>query len=315
MQTRSDPIVSICILTYNRSTILRKLLTDLDHLGSRNIERIVVDNNSSDDTCDVVRTNFVNVRYIRTTKNIGAAARNLGLKAARGEIVVCLDDDVFGISDVELKVLVNLFKKREKLGAVNFRILDHETYNICNWVHHRDPDLWCDKEFLTYEITEGAVAFRKSALRESGFYPDYFFLSHEGPDLALRLIDRGYEVIYSPAVTVIHCHSCLGRQSWLNYYYDTRNQFWLAVRNFPLSYAICYLMRGLLSMAFYSMRDGYFTYFLRAVWDALRKLKRPLKERVVLSENAMLIIREIDKKRPGIGYYFRNRILRDSVRL
>ena len=121
----------------------------------------------------------------------------------------------------------------------------------CNWVHHCKEEEYYDREFLTYEITEGAVAFRKKALNCSGYYPENFFLSHEGPDLAFRIFENGYRVIYWGDIRVEHLFSEEGRKPWRNYYYDTRNQFWLAARHFPFDYAVVYLGRGLGSMLVY----------------------------------------------------------------
>jgi GT2 family glycosyltransferase len=169
--------------------------------------------------------------------------------------------------------------------------------------------------FLTYEITEGAVAFRKRALEEAGYYPDGFFLSHEGPDLAFRIINTGYDVVYNPAVSVIHCHSESGRRKWYNYYYDTRNQFGVATRNFPVGYSIRFLIRGIPSMLLYSIRDGYVMYWIRGVLDGLAGMRRWTEQRKVLSGRTMYKIRTIDARRPSLSYMLKRRLARPSARL
>lgn len=307
--------VSICILTYNRCLLLRKLIFSLKNLEYTPLEIIVVDNHSEDETQNLMDNDFPNIYYIRTRKNIGVGARNLGFKSANNNIIISLDDDVFGINDNSIRFIVDTFRQRQNVGAINFKITDHDTGSLCNWAHHCKIEGYCDREFLTYEITEGAAAFRRTALERAGYYPEYFFLSHEGPDLAFRMIDNDYIVIYSSKVAVIHCHSNLGRKGWTNYYYDTRNQFWLAARNLPFAYAAKYLMRGLASMAFYSARDGYFIYWIKAVVDALKGLNVALKDRKVLSRDTMKLVKDIDKNRPNIFYYIKNRFFNKSVRL
>ena len=217
MQPHSVPTVSICILTYNRCSLLCSLLLSLSELKHEGLEIVIVDNHSTDHTQEMVAEQFGKMAYIRTQRNMGASARNLGLMRAQGEFVITLDDDVAGLTDDHIAYLQDLFRQRPQLGAVNFRILDPATGELSNWVHHCKAEDFSDKEFCTYEITEGAVAFRKAALEKSGYYAETFFLSHEGPDLAFRLMNSGYEVLYTGSVTVAHHHSSLGRQDWLNY--------------------------------------------------------------------------------------------------
>lgn len=307
--------VSICVLTFNRSSLLRELLISLRGLKYRPLEIVVVDNHSEDGTQAMMQEQFHDILHIRTNKNIGADARNLGLRRATGDFVITLDDDIFGIEDKDILCLVDYFARRPLLGAINFKVLDGESDEICNWVHHCKPEECSEKEFLTYEITEGAVAFRKSALQMSGYYPDNFFLSHEGPDLALRMLNKGLEVIYSPMIRVLHRHSKLGRKNWLNYYYDTRNLLWLAARNFPLSYALRYLFRGLSSMLIYSLRDGYLLYWMKGVVEGILGLGSVWETRNPINKRTMLLIKAIDQKRPPLIYLFRERLLKKGVRL
>lgn len=307
--------VSLCILTFNRSALLAGLLRALSDLTFTPLEIIVIDNHSEDDTGRVVRTAAAGVRYVRTDRNLGAAARNLGFGLARGDIVVFLDDDISGLDDAGLEALSGLFAARPRLGAVSFRIVDALSGRLCNWAHHRDPGLFENGEFGTYEITEGAAAFRKAAVREAGCYPESFFLSHEGPDLALRMIDRGYDVIYSSLVSVKHSHSDLGRKAWFNYYYDTRNCFWLAARNLPALYGGLYLLRGVGPMFFYSLRDGYCRHWLRAVKDGVRGLGPALRQRSVVGDRAIRVMREAHACRPALTTLVRERLGRSNARL
>lgn len=310
-----DSSISICILTYNRCALLRELLKNIEGLICASIEIIVIDNHSADRTQEMMLSEFAMIKYLRTDKNIGASARNIAMKAAIGDIVVTLDDDVTGLGQNAIWALVKKFSEDQTVGAANFKVVN-SAGGLCNWVHHCRQEDFSDKEFQTYEITEGAVAFRKKALELSGYYPDKFFLSHEGPDLAFRIIESGFKVIYMPQIEVTHYFADEGRQPWRNYYYDTRNQLWLAARNFPITYALVYLGRGLLSMLVYSIRDGFFYYWLKAVADGIVGLKQVLGERNVLSEATINIIKKIDSQRPSLGYMIRERLLvKDSVNL
>lgn len=300
--------VSICILTFNRCLLLRKLLKELETLTYLPLEIIVVDNCSEDETQSMMRSDFQKIIYIRNSENIGAAGRNVGIKAANGDIIFTLDDDILGLDDEAIQIIVRMFIEDVNLGAITFRYVDMNG-RTCDWVHHCVEEDYRDKEFMTYEILEGAVAFRKKALELSGYYPESFFLSHEGPDLAFRILDKGFKVIYSGQVKVKHLVGEGGRKAWRNYYYDTRNQLWLAARNFPLVYSLIYLGRGLSSMLVYSIRDGYTFYWLKAIMDGLKGMKQALKERSALTEKTMNILKEIDSKRPSLSYMIKKRLM------
>lgn len=307
------PLASLCILTYNRCTILQRLLGELARLDTGSIETIVVDNASSDETGSMVHAGFPSVRYLRNERNLGAAGRNVGIRAARAPIVITLDDDVRGLDEDGVRALLQMFAADPMLGAVNLRVTNEEGAT-CNWVHHCRPEEFERRTFPTYEITEGAVAFRKSAVERAGYYADEFFLSHEGPDLALRILEHGYSVVYCGNVAVRHGFAVEGREPWRNYYYDTRNQFWLATRNFPLPYAARYLARGLASTLAYALRDGYLRYWLKAVADGVAGVPGAFRRRRVLSAATMRQLREIDARRPGLAYLVRKRMFtRDGL--
>jgi len=307
--------VSIVILTYNRVNLLNSLLETLYRIKYSGLEIIVIDNCSTDDTELVIRERHTDILYLKTDSNIGVGARNLGLQMAHGDIIICLDDDVFGIDDDAIQNILDIFNRDSRIGAVNFKIVDFYNKQQCNWVHHCKKEQHGDGFFITYEITEGAVAFRKKALNEAGLYPSYFFLSHEGPDLAFRIMDIGYQVVYCGHVIVEHCHSDLGRKSWYSYYYDTRNQYWLSARNFPIRYMLKYLLVGQLSTLLYSLRDGYFRYWLKAVFDGMLGLPRALADRKVVSQDTINVIMAIDQERPSIVYMMKERIFKKHMRL
>jgi GT2 family glycosyltransferase len=312
----NNPIaVTIAILTYNRAVILDNLLKSLSSLTYKPLEIIVVDNNSQDETEMVVKHRFPRYIYHRMNRNIGAAARNFGIDIANGEIIICLDDDVFGIDDNQIKSVIKKFTADSSIGAINFKITDYFSGNLCNWAHHCVSEDFHDKTFITYEITEGAVAFRKSALNVAGGYPEYFFLSHEGPDLAFRLIDNGYKVIYSGDIVVRHSHSNLGRKTWTNYYYDTRNALWFAIRNLPFGYMLKYLGKSYLSTMIYAVRDGFLKYWLKAIWDGIAGLPLVWRDRKVVKPNTMKAIREIDIMRPHLSYLIKQRLSSKNARL
>jgi glycosyltransferase involved in cell wall biosynthesis len=89
------PLVSVVMPTFNRSRLLGRALRSVLGQSYGNLEIIVVDDASKDDTADVVKSiGDRRIKYIRHDSNRGgSAARNTGIRAATGEYIAFLDDD------------------------------------------------------------------------------------------------------------------------------------------------------------------------------------------------------------------------------
>jgi glycosyltransferase involved in cell wall biosynthesis len=85
--------LSVIIPTYNRADYVGKSIDSVLEQQYRNIEIIVVDDGSTDATPDVIEPYLKFIKYIRTSNNGPATARNVGMKAATGEYISYLDDD------------------------------------------------------------------------------------------------------------------------------------------------------------------------------------------------------------------------------
>src|SRR5215216_4801701 len=92
-------MISVIIPTYNRATLLRKALQSIvkQTLSKKEFEVIVIDNNSTDNTAEVVSQyayNWNNLKYFHESSAGLHAARHRGLKESAGEILVFADDDI-----------------------------------------------------------------------------------------------------------------------------------------------------------------------------------------------------------------------------
>ncbi|TNJ34067.1 glycosyltransferase family 2 protein [Prosthecochloris vibrioformis] len=93
----NGPLVSILLTTYNSSEHVETAIASVLGQTWRNIELIVIDDASSDDTGDIVKAIMIDdqrVRYIGLPCNVGTyVAKNIGLRYAKGEFVTCHDSD------------------------------------------------------------------------------------------------------------------------------------------------------------------------------------------------------------------------------
>jgi GT2 family glycosyltransferase len=304
--------VSILILTYNRPDELIKTVESLETLNLENTEVIVVDNASEEPAKDVLKS-YPFVSVITLENNIGVGARNVAIKKAAGDIVITLDDDVRGITKDGIGRIINEFSKDPKLAALNFKVLEEGTGKQINWCHHRKVEDWGDKAFDTYEISEGAVALRREAVISVGLYPENYFISHEGPDLAIRLMNLGGVVRYEPKISVNHARSEVARVSWRRYYYDSRNLIWFVYKYFGWRRGILKIFIAVGALFFYSIRDGYIKYWFKALKDACLELPKCKSEKLMISDDAWCRYDEIKVHNPSVIYLLRKRIFNRDV--
>lgn len=299
--------VSIVVLTRDRRDSLLGLLDQLERLDDPATEVVVVDNGSADGTAAAVAARHPGVTLVALPENVGVGARNRGLQRARGEIVITLDDDMIDLDASGLARLRERFAAAPTLAAVCFKVTWPGSPRVRDWVHRR-PVTAADDTFPTYEITEGAVAWRRAAIADAGWFREDFFISHEGVELAFRLLDRGWDIVYDGAVSVGHAHAAGGRANWRRHYYDTRNLFWVATLHMPAGYATRYLARCLGAMLAYSIRDGHLTAWLRAVRDGLSEVPRLRRERRPWTARTRAWVDAADVHRPGFWTLARRRL-------
>lgn len=301
------------MLTFNREKYIARQLMQLSELPDTEI--IVVDNCSDDKYADRLAEPYDNVRVIRLNKNYGAVGRNFGIKLCSSPYIITLDDDVWGITPKHLQEIEKKFAADNFLDCICFSVIDEKTKETTNWIHHRHKHLYQNREFNTYEISEGAAAFKRGCFERVGLYPEEFFISHEGPDLAFRILNSGKKIIYFPEVVVVHAHAQEGRANWRRYYYDTRNLIWLAYRNYNLSLLVTRFPLQLSAMFVYSVRDGYLKYYFKAIWDAVLGIRQHKWHRSALNRSAYIAIKEMDKARPSIFYYIKERLFKTEIKL
>lgn len=297
-RTDKKPLLSVVILTYKRQDELLRTLATVVSTNSGNVEVIVV-NNNPDDTGEVLSQRYPHVQYIETGGNIGCEARNIGVERTSADIVVTIDNDVHMKGAEFVENIIEFFRRHERAGCVNFKVLRPDgELSLRDWCHPRDHVKWSDTEFQTDHISEGASAFRKKAFKAAGGYFAPFFIGHEGPDLGFRLMKGGYEMWYTPTVETLHYASSDARPNWRAYYYNTRNNIWLAYRHFPAIYAIRYIAFYSVMMFVYAVKARQINAFFKGMKEGVLRLTK--LERIPLGEKSMTDLYSIYAYRPSL---------------
>lgn len=293
------PTVSIAILNYQRREALRHAL-DAARRQRYPAELLAVDNGSTDGSAEMVRDEFPDVHLVRLPANIGAAARNAGVEAAKGEVVFTLDNDVRFTTPDGVERALEAFARHPRAAVVNFAILGPDGHlSRRDWCHPRDVDTWGGHEFLSDYVLEGASACRREAFLAVGGYWPPFFIGHEGWDLALRLLDAHWDLVYTPDVRVCHLVDPSVRPSGRIYYTFTRNAVWVALRNYPAGPALASMGRDLALMGFAAARAGELGAYRRGLADAVRGARPALATRRPLSPLTARRLRCIRALKPG----------------
>jgi len=228
------PLVSFLIATFNRRDVLLRTLGELNHcaLQPDEFEILLVDNASTDGTAEAVLREFPGVNLFPLARNRGPCAKNVGLRDARGEFVVFLDDDSFPSADT-IPRMVEHFDSDPRLGAAVFTITLPDGSRECS--AYPDVCIGC------------GTGFRRDALIAAGGLPDDFFMAAEEYDLSLRLLNAGWRVRTFDDLHATHLKTPGSRFPARITRLDARNNVLLAMKHFPdpwrMRYSVAWLER------------------------------------------------------------------------
>lgn len=188
--TASAPLVSIVIPTRNRQGLLREAVQSVLDQTWRNLELIIVDDGSTDATPEVVSALGARVRSVRTSGVGVAAARNLGLAAARGELIGFLDDDDIFFSE---KIAAQVALLNSQPQAVSAHCRYHFMHESGAIMHHCGvlPAGSVSRQLIRSNfIWSGAPLIRRAPLLSEGGFDERLSAAADF-DLWLRLSRRG----------------------------------------------------------------------------------------------------------------------------
>jgi glucosyl-dolichyl phosphate glucuronosyltransferase len=219
--------ITLVVPTFNRANYLRKSIPHFleQTLPDNLYEIIVVDNNSNDDTQDVVYQELKAAKcswsYIFEAQQGLHYARNRGIKNATGDIIVFGDDDIIA-SPHWLEALLTEFKRDENIGIIGGKILPLWDKQPEKWIYDYGTkkihplfaylDYGSETLILEKEYVFGCnFAIRKNlAIKIGGSYPDTFpkhlkHLSGTGESAMVDNVRRlNYQVVYLPQALVYH---------------------------------------------------------------------------------------------------------------
>jgi glycosyltransferase involved in cell wall biosynthesis len=271
--------LDVVVPTYNRSKLLRTVINSLLRApvpAGLDVTIWVVDNNSKDDTVDVVSeiqsTAAVPCMYVNEANQGSSQARNAGIRAGNGELIGFIDDDE-QIDERWYEIVAREFADQETQFIAGAYLPNWEV-PAPNWLHpmsHAAIGVTASMPRSLFggessvELWSGNAVIRRSAFEEIGLFSTKYgrgaadLMMNEDFELQDRMVRAGYRGIYVPDLMIYHLIPA-GR---LTRNYHRRWRYWngvsagLSGRDFtePVRYAfgiprykIGQAIRGLLSL-------------------------------------------------------------------
>lgn len=225
--------VSIIIVNYKTP---RKTNACIDSIkgsdtGDLNLEIIVVDNNSEDDSVKKIKAKHPDVKIIENPKNLGmGGGNNIGIAEAKGRSLLILNPDTLIKKDA-IKELYEAIRSKEEVGVVGPRLLNPDNslqYSCLRFPKIYTPiirrtflgrltkkqlDRFLMKDFdhkqsreVDWMIGSCLMLDRKLLDKRGRAFDDKFFMYFEDTDLCRRAQKNGLKVVYHPKAEVVHDH-------------------------------------------------------------------------------------------------------------
>jgi GT2 family glycosyltransferase len=222
--------LAVIIVSFNSREWLTPCLESLDaQAGDAELEIVVVDNDSTDGSADLVEQEFPHVRVLRRENRGFAYGNNRGLLAVDAPFVLFLNADA-ELAEGTLGELLDHMRARPEIGLVGCRQLtpDGVVYPTIRrfpsatrflfealgseqlpfrapWLGSRELDMAAyDRDVSCDWVSGSFMLARREAVLSAGLMDERFFLYCEEPDLCLRIKQTGWEVRHSPIVTIFH---------------------------------------------------------------------------------------------------------------
>lgn len=285
--------VAIVTVTWNSQNEIVECLAPLMELPA-NWEILISDNDSQDQTVQLVREKFSRAKVIENKENFGfAKGCNAAIEQTNADYVLLLNPD----SIVKVNTLVDVLiaaQKNSKLGAMGIRILneDGEKLTSCfpfptlkvsaveslglyrllsrKWLENNVFDNFFDHESVKkVDWVAGCfVLLPKKVLDKIGNVPDDYFMFGDDIDLCYKIWQNGNEVVYYPQFSVIHKGSKSVSQLPSN---------WRVERTMISRYAFSFKYYGGIKTRLSQIFD-YIGFLVGAWWVGIRKPESPLKD-------------------------------------
>ncbi len=258
-------MISIIVVTWNSDKYLAACLGSVKEQSEKDIELIVVDNNSSDNSKNIIKQYKPEI-FIENSDNLGfAKANNQGIKVSKGEYVLTLNMDVILELDYLEKIKQEIVKD-EKIGMVSGKLMrparagkpsgEIDSEGIYLSPIRKFFDIGQEKSGIissTHRLIGPCAAagfYRRTMLEdikiEDEYFDEDFFAYVEDVDLAWRAERAGWRAIYCPSAKAIHLRGGSKIDPKWKKYISYRNRYLMMIKNEDIGHLMRYILSFLL---------------------------------------------------------------------
>lgn len=224
-------MISIIIVTWNSEHEIHRCLGSIYNIGLENeLEVIVVDNNSADNTCSIIQNNFPQVKLIKNHDNLGfTIACNQGITASKEKYILLLNPDT-EVNEDALTKLKEYLDERAEVGAVAPQLLNEDgsiQYSCRTFPKYWD--MFCELTLLstifsksetfarwkmqyfdhnhTCEVDQpmaAALLIRKNVLDKAENMDERFLMFFNDVDLCKKIKNNNYKIIFYSEAKITH---------------------------------------------------------------------------------------------------------------
>ena len=302
----NNPLVSILVVTWNRKKDILVTVQSIYEQTYKNFEIIVVDNGSDDGTTDALSSFQPEIVLVALDRNIGVTAgRNVGIRIARGEIILCLDSDA-SLGRDTIQNIVRKFEEDQDVGVINSKILNaytHKFDSFAGWAYNEKTRAKSEQEFYSHNFSEGGCAIRKRVFERVGLFWERLFFGREGEEFSLRVLDAGYKILYYPSAVVYHRVSPNKRiEGSERQYYDLRNSLNIYVARYPWWLLLCFVPMKITASLIRGLRRGNIRWVFQALFEIIGELPALWEERCPIQNNTACIYLGFQLRLGSLGW-------------
>ena len=267
------------ITTRNRAKALQRTCEIIAALEPPPVEVLITADGCADDTVNVIRKHAPHATIIINKNARGSiASRDVMMRQTRADLVFALDDDSYPEQMDCIALVSRFFERKPKLAVLHFPQRSDEY-----------PETLTQTEFGLEHLTRsfansGAVLRRSTYLQLPGFEPRFFHM-YEEPDYALQCVAAGYDVLFSPVITIRHHYSGQARNEMRVHHRHARNEFWSTVMRCPFPFALAIFSWRVFSQFRYACKRGWSWVIREPTWwcQALAGIPSCLRKRTPVS--------------------------------
>jgi GT2 family glycosyltransferase len=214
--------ISVIVVTYNSGKYIQACIGSIAKVKeSTDLELIVVDNHSADQTRSLIRAYGAFPRIIENPRNIGfARGVNLGLKEATGDLIILLNPDTV-IKSASLAPLLDFLKETPRAGVCGVKLLNKDgSLQYSKGPFPRLlPTLYrtvLPKQMRKYHlrgynrpgpcdwVTGAFMGIRREVVERIGWLDEEYFFHYEDVDYCLRARREGFATYFFPDIEAYH---------------------------------------------------------------------------------------------------------------